>query len=74
MAGVYVSVHRALDVADELEKIGSSTEVLDLRTVLPLDNEAFCKSLAKTRRLLVIDEDYCQFGLSRELAVRVLES
>ena len=73
MAGVGVSVHRALEAAEKLEKIGLSTEVLDLRTVSPLDNDALCRSLSKTGRLLVIDEDYCQFGLSGELAARALE-
>ena len=74
MAGVGVSFHRALDAADNLEKIGLLAEVLDLRTVSPLDNDALCRSLSKTSRLLVIDEDYCEFDLSGELAARVSES
>lgn len=74
MAGVGVSVHRALEAADTLEQHGFSTEVLDLRTVSPLDSDALCKSVSKTTRLLVVDEDYRDFGLSGELAARVLES
>ncbi len=74
MAAVGVSVHRALEAAENLEKNGFSAEVLDLRTVSPLDNDALFKSLSKTSRLLVIDEDYCEFGLSGELAARVLQA
>lgn len=74
MAGVGVSIHRALEAADTLEQQGFSTEVLDLRTVSPLDNETVCGSVSKTGRLLVVDEDYRDFGLSGELAARVLEA
>jgi pyruvate dehydrogenase E1 component beta subunit len=74
MAGVGVSVHRALEAADTLEQQGFSAEVLDLRTVSPLDNDALCGSVSKTGRLLVVDEDYRDFGLSGELAARVLET
>ncbi len=51
-----------------------SAEVLDLRTVSPLDNSTIGNSVAKTGRLLVIDEDYKQFGLSGEIAALVLEN
>ena len=74
MAGVGVSVHRALEAADTLEQQGFSAEVLDLRTVSPLDNDTVCGSVSKTGRLLVVDEDYRDFGLSGELAARVLEA
>jgi pyruvate/2-oxoglutarate/acetoin dehydrogenase E1 component len=74
MAGVGVSVHRALEAADALAQQGFSAEVLDLRTVSPLDNDTLCGSVSKTGRLLVVDEDYRDFGLSGELAARVLES
>jgi pyruvate/2-oxoglutarate/acetoin dehydrogenase E1 component len=74
MLGVGVSVHRALEAAEFLENAGFSAEVLDLRTVSPLDNDALNESVSKTGRLLVVDEDYREFGLSGELAARVLES
>ena len=74
MAGVGVSVHRALEAAEALEQQGISAEVLDLRTVSPLDNDALCESVSKTGCLLVVDEDYRDFGLSGELAARVLMS
>ena len=74
MAGVGVSVHRALEAAQALEQQGISAEVLDLRTVSPLDNDSLCESVSKTGRLLVVDEDYREFGLSGELAARVMEA
>ena len=74
IAGVGVTVHRALEAAGILEQKGLSAEVLDLRTVAPLDTEALMASVSKTGRLLAVDEDYRDFGLSGELAARVLES
>jgi pyruvate dehydrogenase E1 component beta subunit len=74
IAGVGVTVHRALESADILEQKGFSAEVLDLRTIAPLDTDALLASVSKTGRLLAVDEDYRDFGLSGELAARVLES
>lgn len=74
MVSVGVGVHRAIEVADKLQEDGISTEVLDLRSVWPLDETAVCAAAAKTGRLLVIDEDYERFGLSGELAAVVLEA
>jgi pyruvate/2-oxoglutarate/acetoin dehydrogenase E1 component len=74
MAGVGVGVHRALEAADMLAEQAYAAEVLDLRTVSPLDNQTLLASVSKTGRLLVVDEDYRGFGLSGELAARVLES
>jgi len=74
IAGVGVTVHRALESADILTQSGLSAEVLDLRTVAPLDTDALLGSVSKTGRLLAVDEDYRDFGLSGELAARVLES
>ncbi len=71
---VGVGVHRALEAAAELEKEGISAEVLDLRTVAPLDREAVTRSVMRTERMLVVDEDYEGFGLSGELAAVVLEA
>jgi pyruvate/2-oxoglutarate/acetoin dehydrogenase E1 component len=71
---VAVGVHRALDAAKVLTDKGFSTEVIDLRTVAPLAREALINSVAKTGRLLVVDEDYREFGLSGELAAVALEA
>jgi pyruvate dehydrogenase E1 component beta subunit len=73
VASLAVGVHRALAAAEQLEDRGVSCEVLDLRSVRPLDTEALVESVSKTKALLVVDEDYEQFGLSGELAALVLE-
>jgi len=74
IASLGVSVHRALEAAQTLEKEGISVGVLDLRTVSPLDNAAVCEAVEQTGRLLVVDEDYEGFGLSGELSAVVLEA
>jgi pyruvate dehydrogenase E1 component beta subunit len=66
-------VHKAMLAAEAAEKEGVNVEVLDLRTLVPLDREAVLRSVAKTGRLLVADEDYLQFGLSGEIAALVAE-
>jgi len=69
-----VGVHRALEAAEKLEKEGISANVLDLRTVSPLDRTALCELASQTGRLLVVDEDYQGFGLSGEVAALLLEA
>ena len=73
MVSVGVGVHRALEAAETLEKQGVSAGVIDLRTVSPLDRKTLCAAAAKTKRLLCVDEDYENFGLSGELAAVVAE-
>ena len=74
LVSVGVGVHRALAVAESLEKDGVSAGVVDLRTVWPLDKKTICEAVVQTERLLVIDEDYEAFGLSGELAAIVSEA
>lgn len=74
IAGVGVDVHRALTAAKTLEAKGISAEVLDLRSLTPLDLETIVASVRKTGRLLAVDEDYLNFGLSGELAAIMLEA
>lgn len=66
-------VHKAVLAAEDLKKDGIDAEVLDLRTLVPLDIDAVVKSVQKTGRLLVADEDYLSFGLSGEIAALVAE-
>lgn len=66
-------VHRALDAAATLAAEGIDVEVLDLRTITPLDEETLLDSVRSTNRLLVVDEDYHSFGLSAELISLVSE-
>jgi pyruvate dehydrogenase E1 component beta subunit len=74
IATLGLSVHRALEAANALGAEGFSAGVLDLRTVSPLDKAAVCEAVARTGRLLVVDEDYEGFGLSGELSAIVLEA
>jgi pyruvate dehydrogenase E1 component beta subunit len=60
-------VHRALEAADELAADGVDAEVIDLRTLTPLDTETILESVQKTGRLVVVDEDYRSFGLTGEI-------
>jgi pyruvate/2-oxoglutarate/acetoin dehydrogenase E1 component len=69
-----VSVHRAIEAAGQLEKKNISCQVIDLRTVAPLDKQLIIGTVSKTGRMLVVDEDYQGFGLSGELAAVVAEA
>lgn len=68
-----LSVHHSLDVAEKLGEEGISVEVLDLRSLVPLDREAILATAAKTGRVVVVDEDYQSFGLSGEIAATITE-
>ena len=70
---VSLSVHHALDVADKLAGEGVDVEVIDLRSLVPLDREAILSSVRKTGRLVVVDEDYLSYGLSGEVVASVTE-
>jgi len=74
IATLAVGVHRSLAAAEVLAREGIDCEVIDLRSVRPLDRATVTGSVERTGRLLVVDEDYRQFGLSGELAAIVLES
>jgi len=67
-------VYEALYAADDLEKEGISAEVVDLRTLVPLDKETVLDSVKKTGRLLVVDEDYKSYGMSGEIITIVSEN
>jgi acetoin:2,6-dichlorophenolindophenol oxidoreductase subunit beta len=66
-------VHRALDAAEDLAADGIDAEVLDLRSLVPLDRDAIIASVEKTHRLLVVDEDYRSFGMTGEVITTVVE-
>ncbi|HSE08026.1 MAG TPA: alpha-ketoacid dehydrogenase subunit beta [Nocardioidaceae bacterium] len=68
-----LSVHHALDVAEKLAPEGIDVEVVDLRSLVPLDRDAIFKSVSKTGRLIVVDEDYQSFGVSGEVAATITD-
>lgn len=69
-----VGVHQALECAQELAPEGIEAEVLDLRTLAPLDREAIIASVRKTGRLVVIDDDYRSCGVAAEVIASVCET
>lgn len=73
VAAVSHMVGESLQAADKLAAEGIRVEVLDLRSVRPLDSDLVSQSVAKTGRLVIADTAWRSFGLSAELAARVGE-
>ena len=67
-------VEQSLKVANKLKNNNIDVEVIDLLSIVPMDIETICSSLSKTKRLLIIDEDYLSFGISGEIITRVIEN
>jgi 2-oxoisovalerate dehydrogenase E1 component len=66
-------VHFALEAAKVLEQEGRSVDVLDLRSLVPLDREAVLRSVRKTSRVLVAHEDKVHGGFGGEIASQIQE-
>ena len=66
-------VQVALGAADLLEKAGISTEVIDPRTLWPLDEKTLIQSAQKTSRVIVMDEGYGRYGVGAEIASVIQE-
>ncbi len=66
-------VHLALQAARELEKEGIDVEVLDPRTLVPLDKETIFRSVRKTSRLVIVSEDVLTCGVAAEISALVAE-
>lgn len=64
-------VHVALNAANELAKQGIEVEVVDLRSLRPVDWETVYNSVRKTHRALVLTEDWMTYGVSAEIAARI---
>lgn len=73
IAAIGFMVPFALRVAGKLAALGVESEVIDLRTVSPLDSETVCISVGKTGRLCVMDPAWQSFGVSAEIIARVVE-
>ena len=72
VVAVALMVHRTLEAAEALAREGVSVEVIDLRSIAPLDIETILASVHKTGRLLIVDEDYGPFGVGAEIAAQVM--
>lgn len=66
-------VHTALKAAEQLSRDGIELEVVDLRTIRPLDTATMLRSVRKTHRAIVLEEDWKSFGAGAEVASRLNE-
>ena len=66
-------VPKALAACEALAEEGRSIELIDPRTLVPLDLDTILASVHKTGRLLVVDEDYSPCGVAAEIGMRVME-
>lgn len=66
-------VHSALKAAEELEKEGLEAEVIDLRTISPLDMDTIVKSVEKTNRAIVVQEAQKQAGIASQVVAEIME-
>jgi len=73
VAATSYMVKLALEAADILSQKGIEVEVIDVRSLKPLDDEAICASVARTGRLVVADAAWRTAGAAAEIATRVLE-
>lgn len=67
------SLFKTLDAALDLAKVGIEAEVIDLRSLRPLDDATIIASVAKTRRALIVDEGWRSGSLSAEVSARIME-
>ncbi|MCX6027035.1 MAG: alpha-ketoacid dehydrogenase subunit beta, partial [Chloroflexi bacterium] len=67
-------VHRALEAADKLARLGVDAEVIDMRCLVPLDIETLVESVQKTNRALIVEEDNLTGGWGAEVAARLSEA
>ena len=68
-----IMVGRALEAADRLAEQGISAEVIDLRTIRPLDTDTIVQSVKKTSRLITCEEGFPFAGVGSEIAMQVME-
>jgi pyruvate dehydrogenase E1 component beta subunit len=71
--GLARTVWHALDAAEQLSKEGISIEVIDPRTIVPFDKETILKSVKKTGRVVIVDEDYDRCGFASWVASIIVD-
>jgi len=67
-------VHKAVNAAKILEKEGASVEIIDIRTMVPLDSNAILESVQRTNRVLIVYEDHEFAGFGAEIASQVADA
>lgn len=73
IVGLQMTMHYALEAAEKLAKQGIEAEVVDLRSLAPIDKETILASVRKTHRLIIADEDYLSCGVTAEISAIVAE-
>jgi len=74
IVAIGMMVHHALEAARQLADENIDAEVIDLRSLVPLDRKAVIESVEKTGRLVVVDEDYGAYGVTAEVIASVTEN
>jgi pyruvate dehydrogenase E1 component beta subunit len=69
----WLSVPLALKAAEELEKDGVSVEVVDPRTIRPLDIDTIIRSVQKTNRVVIVEESHAFCGVGAEISAQIME-
>lgn len=73
LIGYSMMAIKCLESAKELEKLGISAEVLDLRSLAPLDKDAIVASVSKTHRVVIAEETWAAFGVASEIIATINE-
>ncbi|ANU21541.1 alpha-ketoacid dehydrogenase subunit beta [Planococcus plakortidis] len=73
IVGIQMMTHFAMEAAERLAQDGIEAEVIDLRSLAPIDKDTIINSVKKTHRLVVVDEDYRSYGMTAEIAAIVSE-
>ena len=73
IVGIGYTTHVALQAAQELQTQGYSAEVIDLLSVSPMDDEAILTSVMKTRKIVIVDEDYPRCSVASDISALVAE-
>jgi pyruvate/2-oxoglutarate/acetoin dehydrogenase E1 component len=68
------SLFKAMEAADQLASEGITCEVIDLRTLRPLDTETLIASVRKTHRAVIVDEGWRSGSISAEISARIMEN
>ena len=68
-----INLFKALEAADTLTKEGIDAEVIDLRSLRPLDDETIMASVRKTHRVMIVDEGWKSGSISAEIMARINE-
>lgn len=68
------SFHKAMDAAELLAEEGIEAEVIDLRTLRPLDDQTIFRSISKTHNVIIVDEGWKSGSISAEISARIMEN